>query len=182
MHNHSHTLSPQFPDTARDHVVGRLDAPVQMIEYGDFQCPYCGEAFRALKKSLRELEGQLCFGFRHFPLPQHSFARLAAEAAEAAAGRDLFWQMHDALFEHQRTLSEDEILRLVERLGMDTNQFVQDVKGGVYSARISEDLELGSRGGVDGTPVFFVNGFRLEEAPTAEEIAEIANSLPGSQM
>src|SRR5438046_7506237 len=108
---HASSALSALPMPDRDHIQGPSDAPIKLLEYGDYECPYCGEAHPIVKEIQRRLGDQLCFVFRHFPLTQvHPHAEHAAEAAEAAAGQGKFWQMHDTLFEHQQTLDADHLL------------------------------------------------------------------------
>lgn len=174
MNSHLRQLRPELLDTARDHIQGPEEAPIQIVEYGDFQCPYCAQAFFVLREAKHHLGERIRFGYRHFPLPKHSWAVFAAEAAEFAARDGRFWEMHDALFQHQRTLSEEEILRVMDDLDLDSQRFLHEVERGTFWQRIEEDEELAERAGVDGTPVFFINGRRSEEPPTVDEILATA--------
>jgi protein-disulfide isomerase len=156
------TTSPKnliLPIATRDHLKGSLRAPIQLIEYGDYQCPYCGEAYRAVKNLLRELGPELGFTFRNFPLTSHhAFAQHAAEAAEAAAGQGAFWPMYSTLFENQHALQDDDLFQYARTLGLDADRLLRELRSGVYRARVEEDLSLGQQHGVEGTPTFFVNG------------------------
>jgi len=153
------TLSPPV-DSARDHVRGPTNAAVTLVEYGDFQCPYCGEAYTVVHELLERFGAQLRFVFRHMPLPDlHPRAPFAAEAAEAAAAQERFWEMHDRLFEHQLQLDDDELRAHAEAVGVDdAARFDAELRERVYQARVAGDLESGARSGVPSTPRFFVNG------------------------
>jgi len=151
------------PVSERDHVTGSADAPVTLVEYGDFECPYCGMAYRVVKSAQAELGKQLRFVFRNFPLAEaHPHARLAAEAAEAAAAQRKFWEMHDVLFEHQDALEAEDILGYAKSLELDMEQFARDLKAATYAKRVREDFRSGVKSGVNGTPTFFINGSRYE--------------------
>jgi protein-disulfide isomerase len=148
---------------ANDHAVGPDDAPVTLVEYGDYECPYCGMAYLVVKSAQRELGKQLRFVFRNFPLAEaHPHARLAAQAAEAAAAHGKFWEMHDLLFEHQGALEADDIIGYAKSLGLDTAQFARDLEDSKHAKRVRDDFRSGVRSGVNGTPTFFINGSRYE--------------------
>jgi NhaA family Na+:H+ antiporter len=169
------TLSPQV-DPARDHVRGGADAAVTLVEYGDFQCPYCGEAYPVVNELLERFGDQLRFVFRHMPLADlHPRAPFAADAAEAAGAQGRFWEMHDRLFEHQRELSDEELRAHAEAVGVDDSaRFDAELRDGIHSARVEEDFESGSRSGVPSTPRFFVNGvIHLGSASYAELLEAI---------
>jgi len=151
------------PVSERDHSVGPADAPVTLVEYGDFECPYCGMAYAVVKSAQRELGEQLRFVFRNFPLAEaHPHARLAAQAAEAAAVQGKFWEMHDTLFQHQDALEADDLTGYAKSLGLDMAQFARDLQDPKYAKRVREDFRSGVRSGVNGTPTFFINGSRFE--------------------
>jgi len=157
----SGTLIP--PVSARDHIQGRADAPVTLVEYGDYQCPYCGEAHRVIKRLQKALGKQLRFVFRNFPLTQaHPYAMIAAAAAEAAGLQGKFWQMHDWIFEHQADLEPDTLSPWAEKVGLDLTEFGKAIKQGGVTKQIKEDVESGESSGVDGTPCFFINGMRSD--------------------
>jgi len=149
------------PVSDRDHILGRITAPVTLVEYGDYECPYCGQAHHGVKQ-LRQLLGhQLCFVFRHFPLTTvHPHAQHAAEAAEAAGAQGKFWEMHYVLFEHQHALDPDDLVRYAAALDLDLSQFTSELARHVYAPRVREDFMSGVRSGVNGTPSFFINGVR----------------------
>ena len=149
-----------------DHATGPADAPVTLVEYGDFECPYCGMAFPIVKAAQRKLGDRLRFVYRHFPLAEaHPHARHAAQAAEAAAeqgGEQAFWAMHDALFENQHALDDASLARMAARLGLDADRLAADLAAGTYAARVRQDFRNGVRSGVNGTPTFFINGRRFD--------------------
>ncbi|HXN75928.1 MAG TPA: DsbA family protein [Gemmatimonadaceae bacterium] len=151
------------PVSARDHIAGPDDAPVTLVEYGDYECPYCGMASPVVKAAQRELGGQLRFVFRNFPLAEaHPHARMAAQAAEAAAAEGRFWEMHDMLFEHQDALEAQDLVGYAKSIGLDVQQFTRELKAGTYEKRVRDDFRSGVRSGVNGTPTFFVNGARYD--------------------
>jgi protein-disulfide isomerase len=158
------------PVSTRDHIAGPDDAPVTLVEYGDFECPYCGMAYPVVNRAQRELGEQLRVVFRHFPLAEaHPHARVAAQAAEAAAAQGQFWEMHDMLFEHQDALEPEDLVSYAESLGLDTARFASELEAGMYEKRVREDFRSGVRSGVNGTPTFFVNGERYDGSWTNEE-------------
>ena len=151
----------------RDHFQGPIDAPITLVEYGDYQCPYCGQAFPMVKAIQEQLGDRLCFAFRNFPLTNmHPFAQHAAEAAEAAGAQGKFWEMHDTLFENQDALDEEALARHAAALGLDARQLIGEVISGKYLRRVREDFRAGARSGVNGTPTLFVNGLRYDGTPS----------------
>jgi protein-disulfide isomerase len=149
--------------SSRDHVQGPADAPVTLVEYGDYECPHCGRAYPIVKAVERRLGPRLRFVFRNFPLTtSHPHAEHAAEAAEAAAAQGRFWEMHDILFQHQGALDDESLARYAESLGLDRARFERELASGAYEARVREDFASGVRSGVNGTPTFFIDGRRYE--------------------
>ena len=147
-------------DPERDHVRGPLDAPVTVVEYGDFECPYCGRAEPAVRELLRDF-ADVRYVWRHLPLNDvHPRAQLAAEASEAAAEQGAFWEMHDLLFDHQDALEPDDLVGYAEQLGLDVERFMDDLRGRAGAARVADDIDSADLSGVSGTPTFFVNGRR----------------------
>jgi protein-disulfide isomerase len=160
-------LSP--PVSERDHTSGPASAPVTLVEYGDYECPYCGQAYPIVKAAQRKLGKRLRFVFRNFPLSEaHPHARHAAEAAEAAADQGKFWEMHDALFENQNALEDDQLVATARRLRLDAERIAEALEAGTYAQRVREDFRSGVRSGVNGTPTFFINGRRYD-GPWADE-------------
>jgi protein-disulfide isomerase len=134
-----------------------------LVEYGDYQCPYCGAAYPVVKSLQKALGKKLCFAFRNFPLTQaHPYAMVAAEAAEAAALQGKFWEMHDFIYEHQDDLEPDALPAWAERIRLDLKEFGIAIRQGVVTKRIKEDRASGIRSGVNGTPCFFINGIRYD--------------------
>ena len=169
----------QIPVTIeRDHIEGPANAPLTLVEYGDYQCPYCGAAYPEVKKVQRELGVKLRFVFRNFPITSsHEFAEHAAEIAEAAGAQGKFWEMHDFLYEHQDLLGDDNsIFAYAKKLGLDVQRLSQEVINSTYLNRIKEDFNGGIRSGVNGTPTFYINGTRYNGPPTAKELSETLRS------
>jgi protein-disulfide isomerase len=155
----------------RDHVRGPSRAPVTLVEYGDFECPYCGQAEGVIRELLEDFD-DLEYVWRHLPLADvHPHAQLAAEAAEAAAVQDAFWPMHDLLFEHQDALTEDALVGYAEQLGLDTERFATDLRKHAYAGRVAEDVDGADLSAVSGTPTFFVNGRRHHGAYDVEALS-----------
>ncbi|HEY1951178.1 MAG TPA: DsbA family protein [Gemmatimonadaceae bacterium] len=164
----SSQLTP--PVQAGDHISGPDDAPVTLVEYGDYECPYCGMAYSIVKQAQETLGNHLRFVFRNFPLAEaHPHARLAAQAAEAAGAQGKFWEMHDTLFEHQDALEPEDILGYARELGLDVARFTQELESGSHTKKVRDDFRSGVRSGVNGTPTFFVNGARYEGSWANEE-------------
>jgi protein-disulfide isomerase len=154
------------PVSDRDHVEGPADAPLTLVEYGDYQCPFCGAAYPVVKRLQKTLGKKLRFVFRNFPLTQsHPYALIAAEAAEAAALQGKFWEMHDLLFEQQTFLDPEMIPLWANRIGLNLEKFKNDVRRDVVETRIKEDRQSGIRSGINGTPTFYINGTRYDDSP-----------------
>lgn len=147
------------PLTEEDHVQGPPDAPATLLEYGDFQCPYCGAAYPIVKKVQEYFGDDLRFAFRHFPLVNvHPFAEPAAETAEWAGSHGRFWEMHDLLFENQQRLSPQLFFVLADQLDLDPDELATALEEGRFQNRVRRDLYSGLESGVHGTPTFFING------------------------
>jgi protein-disulfide isomerase len=156
-----------LPVGERDHSEGPANAAVVLVEYGDFQCPYCGAAYPIVKRVQKELGARLRFVFRNFPITNaHAHAAWAAEFAEAAGSQGPYWPIHDFLFEHQDVLGDPALfLREAKRLGVDEKRLDRDLADHKFQARVEEDYMSGIRSGVNGTPTFFVNGARYDGYP-----------------
>jgi protein-disulfide isomerase len=149
------------PVGARDHVRGSPEAPVTLVEYGDFQCPHCAAAYPVVKELHRQLGARLRIVFRHFPLTNvHPFAQAAAEAAEWAEAQGAFWAFHDALYEQQASLSGAHLLRLATELGLDRHALAQALEQHTFLPRVKQDFLAAIAAGVKGTPAFFIDGVR----------------------
>jgi protein-disulfide isomerase len=145
----------------RDHIQGPADASVTLVEYGDYECPYCGEAYQIVKAIQKRLGKQLLYVFRHFPLTNaHPHAGPAAETAEAAGAQGMFWEMHYTLYEHQDALEDEDLAGYASELGLDMARFGDDIAEHRHAERVREDFTSGVRSGVNGTPSFFINGIR----------------------
>lgn len=153
----------RVPVSADDHTLGPGDAPVTVVEYGDYECPYCAAAYPVVSELLSEFDGRVRFVFRNFPLVElHPDAMNAATLAEFAADAGRFWQAHRLLFEHQGELGLDLYLRICDALGLSAEDFERALRDDRYADRIGADEEGGIRSGVNGTPTFFVDGRRVE--------------------
>ncbi|MPS64399.1 thioredoxin domain-containing protein [Chryseobacterium sp.] len=151
------SLKPSVSTT--DHAQGNDNADLVIVEYGDYQCPYCGAAYPVLKELMKEFGSQVKFVFRNFPLSEmHQYARPAAIAAEAANLQGKFWEMHDAIYENQGSLNELFLFELAEKIGLNISQFKADIRKAELEDKVDSDFESGIMSGVNGTPSFFVNG------------------------
>lgn len=153
------------PVSVNDHIAGSEYAPVELVEYGDYQCPYCGQAYPIVKQIQEELGDELKFVFRNFPLAElHPQAKMAAVAAEAAARQGKFWSMHDIIFENQHNLLDTDLVRYAKTLGLDLAKFKDDINDPALMDKVESDFESGVRSGVNGTPTFFINGHKYNES------------------
>lgn len=149
------------PVSRRDHIQGPTNAPLTLLEYGDYECPFCGRAHWVVKKIQARLGERLRFVFRNFPLTNvHPHAEHAAEAAEAAGAQGRFWDMHDVLYENQNALEDEDLAEYAAALDLDVPRLIGEVETGAHARRIREDFLSGVRSGVNGTPTFFVNNLR----------------------
>ena len=165
------TVKLTLPVAQRDHIQGLDTAPVTLVEYGDYECPYCGQAYPIIKQVQKNLGSKLRFIFRNFPITQiHPHAQHAAEAAEAAAAQNKFWEMHDYLYEHQQALDDNQLEKYASRLGLDITQFNHDMASHAYAQRVREDFLSGVRSGVNGTPTFYINGIRYNGSCNLETL------------
>ena len=162
---------------SRDHIQGPDTAPATLVEYGDYECPYCGQAYIIIKQIQQLLGKNLRFVFRNFPLNEiHPHAEHAAEAAEAAGAQDKFWQMHDYLFEHQEVLDDRHLLEYAKRVGLDIKRFEKEISRHIFAPVINDSLRNGIKSGVEGTPTFFLNGVRYEDSWDLETLLETIRS------
>ena len=149
------------PVNDRDHAVGPKDASVTLVEYGDYECPYCGMAYPIVESVRRHMGDNLRFVYRHFPLTQiHPHAQHAAEIAEPAGEQGKFWQMHDTLFRNQHALDDEDLILYAARLGIQSEWAVNALRTRAFAPRVREHFMSGVRSGVNGTPTFFINGVR----------------------
>lgn len=164
------SLKPAVSNT--DHAQGNLNADLVIVEYGDYQCPYCGAAYPVLKELISQFGSQIKFVFRNFPLSEmHEYARAAALAAEAAALQNKFWEMHDAVYENQRNLNEHLLMELAVELKLNIPQFKSDLESAQLKDKIDEDFASGIVSGVNGTPSFYVNGKKFDGS--AEDLFQL---------
>ena len=155
-----------------DHVDGPADAPLELVMYGDFQCPYCAAAQSIIRRVRDRLDGRLRFAFRHMPLPVHPDAENAAQAAEAAAAQGAFWAMHDELYAGRGRLSVDDLAAHASAIGLDGERVRREIAEGVYAERVARDDHSARATGITGTPAFFVNGVLHEGAFDAGSLVE----------
>ncbi|HEU5063616.1 MAG TPA: thioredoxin domain-containing protein [Solirubrobacterales bacterium] len=173
-------LSPPLEDL--DHVRGEPGAPLELVMFGDFQCPFCLGAQSILRRVRERLEGRLRFGFRHLPIPErHPLAPLAAEASEAAAAQGKFWEYHDALFAAQPKLSRETMLAVGRDLGLDAERMATEVDSGAHRDRVARDVASAAASGATGTPTFYVNGERFFGAYDASSLVEALEAGGESQ-
>ncbi len=167
-------MQPLLELSPRDHRLG--NGVRTLVEYGDFECEDCGAAFPILERVQRLMSDELSLVFRHFPLESHAHAMLAAEAAEAAAAQDRFWEMHHLLYDRQTELERVDLVRYARELGLDVARFEREIDAHVHLARIAEDVASGKALGVRGTPALFVNGALHREQVTVPLLMEALRS------
>ena len=159
----AHGPALTLPVGARDHVQGPADAPVTLVEYGDYECEHCGRAHPIVQSIQKRLGRRLRFVYRHFPLSAgHPHAEIAGEAAEAAGAQGKFWEMHDTLFDNQDALEPRDLIAYATAVGVDLVRFAAELESHVHAARVREDFMSGVKSGVNGTPTFFLNGARFD--------------------
>lgn len=170
-----------LPVGPRDHATRPEDAPLTLVEYGDFQCPHCGKAYPIVKAVQRKLGPQLRLVYRHFPLTRiHPDAEHAAEAAEAAGAQRAFWPMHDRLFERQFALDDDSLIEYARELGLDAERIRGELDAGTHANRVREDFMSGVKSGVNGTPTFFINGVRYDGRWDVEPLLAALAGVPST--
>jgi protein-disulfide isomerase len=169
-----------MPVGERDHAQGPPEAPVTLVEYGDYECPFCGQAAPIIQNVRKHFGLRLRFVYRNFPLSEiHPHATPAALTAEAAALHGKFWEMHDLLFRHQDRITDADLAKYVAELGIEPEVFVQDVQSEAIGQRVQEDFMSGVRSGVNGTPTFFLNGSRFDGSwYYADLVAAIDAAMP----
>jgi protein-disulfide isomerase len=166
------------PVSGRDHLEGASDAPVVLVEYGDYECPDCLNAWPIVKELREKVGDRLAFSFRHFPQASiHPHASAAAQAAEAAASQGKFWEMHDLLFRNQKRLADLDITHLALQLGLEVYKFQADLERPSFVQRIREDVASGTESGVKGTPTFFLNGCRYRGRADLAGMLEAVNAF-----
>jgi protein-disulfide isomerase len=160
------------------HIQGRTSAPVTLIEYGDYECPYCGQAYPIIKEVQKQLGNKLRFVFRNFPLTEiHPHAEHAAEAAEAAAGQNRFWEMHDYIYEHQQASDDKHLEKYADNLGLNLAKFNNEMSSHFHAGRVREDFLSGVRSGVNGTPTFYINAIRYNDSWDLETLSKALRSV-----
>jgi protein-disulfide isomerase len=171
----SRLRSATSPD---DHIQGNQTAPIELVEYGDYQCPHCGHAYPIIKNIQKKMGNKLKFVYRNFPLAEiHPDAVNAALASEAAGLQTKFWEMHDHLFEHQNRLNDLSLIKYAEQLDLDIEQFNIDRKSEALIQKVEADFESGVRSGVNGTPSFFINGEKYNGDWEEDEFLDYLQSL-----
>lgn len=161
------------PPTESDHHIGSLNAAVQIVEYGDYECPHCGVAAPIFEQLLKEYGDNICFIFRHFPLINlHANAGVAAVAAEAADQQGKFWEFHHALYANQYDLSSESILSIARDSGLDLRVFTNDWERDDLLDRVHRDIETGNKNGISGTPAIFMNGILFQGILSYDEIRD----------
>lgn len=161
-----------------DHIEGNIDAPITLVEYGDYQCPHCGRAYPIVKRIQAEMGDRMRFVFRDFPLEKaHPQALMAAVASEAAGRQGKFWEMHDMLFEHQKRLHHTGLVEHATALGLDIDRFEQDMNDEALAIRVKEEFYSGMRSGVNATPTFFINDEKFEGDWEGGELREFLRGM-----
>ena len=165
------------PVSHRDHIQGKNTSPLTFVEYGDYECPYCGQAYPIIKEVQKHFGPKLRFVFRNFPVSQiHPHAQQAAEAAESAAAQIKFWEMHDYLYEHQQALDHKHLEKYASELELDLPKFKNDMMKHTYADRVRQDFISGVRSGVNGTPTFYINEIRYNGSWDLETLLETLGS------
>jgi protein-disulfide isomerase len=165
----------------RDHIQGPANASVTLLEYGDYECPYCGAAYPIIKAVQARMDQRLRFVYRNFPITtSHPHAQQAAESAEAAATQGRFWEMHDVLFENQKRLRDQDLRSYAEALALDLERFERELAEHVHAGRVHEDFMSGVRSGVNGTPTFYINGVRHDDSYETETLLSALETAAAS--
>jgi protein-disulfide isomerase len=173
----------QPPVTDDDHFLGSGQAMAELVEYGDYECPFCGRAHGVVRTLYEQLGSQLRFAFRHFPITSaHPHALLAAEAAEAAGVQGRFWEMHDMLYTHQRELQIPDLLDYAAQVGLDLDRFTDELRLHRYRERVRADQRSGMLSGVQGTPTFFINGRRHDGGYDFESLYSAIAAASGAEL
>jgi protein-disulfide isomerase len=158
---------------SNDHLFGNPAATLELVEYGDYECPHCGHAYPIVKNILERLGPDIKFVFRNFPLTTiHPHAFMAAIAAEAAGLQGKYWEMHDIIFEHQQILAIENLLLFAGRIGLDIGRFQKDIQQKTLSEKVEKDMDSGFRSGVNGTPTFFINGRKFDGDWTGDNLLQ----------
>jgi protein-disulfide isomerase len=164
--------------SAIDHLWGNKDALIELVEYGDFQCPHCGRAFPIIKRLKETMKDAIKFVFRNFPISKiHPQAKPASVAAEAAALQNRFWEMHDIIFENQKKLNNNSLLEYAAAIGLELIKFNEDIHRENLLEKVEKDFMSGLRSGVNATPTFFINGIRYEGSWEGNRLFEYLQGL-----
>ncbi len=180
-------IDPKALIRTHSRMTGKIDSTVTLVEFGDYQCPACGAAHPVIKQLLKDYEGKsINFVFRNFPLPMHGNAFLAAEAAESAGKQNKFWEMHDKLYENQNqwaesTTAKDIFISYAGDIGLNTDQFTQDLNRRSFQDIINKDMEDGNKLGVDATPTFYLNGEKWTKGYKLDEFKKAIDGLLSKQ-
>lgn len=173
-------MSLKPPVSDQDHMQGNPRAVVELVEYGDYQCPHCGKAYPLIKAMQLKFGDDLKFVFRNFPLSEiHPQAQMAAVAAEAAGRQGRFWEMHDIIFENQADLRTSSLIEYARAIGLDTDQFKADIDDETFLKKVEADFESGVRSGVNGTPSFFINGDKYNQYWDEDQLSDDIKSKIG---
>ena len=168
----------RVPVSTADHSQGSADAPLVLVEYGDYECPFCKEAHSVTQRLQKTLDKDLRFVFRNFPLTTaHPHALTAAKAAEAAGLQGKFWEMHDLLYENQTRLDAESLLEYAASLRLNVPRVAQDMRSSTVETKIEQDFYGGTRSGVNGTPNFFINGYRYEGDWSFEALLKVLTAI-----
>lgn len=163
---------------SKDHIQGNAAAQIELVEYGDYQCPHCGHAYPIIKAIQEKLGDNVKFIFRNFPLQEmHPNAVNAAVATEAASMQGKFWEMHDIIFENQHHLGDNHIKAYAEKIGLDVPKFENDFTEEALLQKVEEDFESGIRSGVNGTPCFFINGIKYQGSWEEDELLDVLDNM-----
>jgi protein-disulfide isomerase len=166
------------PVSDRDHSLGPPQAPVTLVEYGDFECPHCAAAYPVIRGLLESLGSRVRFVWRHYPITvSHDHAQKAAEASEAAANQGKFWEMHDLLFQNQDALDGESLIGYARSLNLDVERFRRELADNVHTERVYEDLVSGQNSGVHWTPTFFLNGARHGSARDLDGLVQLVTTM-----
>lgn len=168
----------KIPVSSLDHIQGNPDAPLTLVEYGDYECPYCGMAYPIVKRLQKHFGDRLRFVFRNFPLiDNHPHAGIAAMSAEFADSKGKFWEMHDVLYENQRSLELSDIMNYAKTLNLSTHELKISIESEVYAQKIQNDFMGGVKSGVNGTPTFFINEKRFNDSYEYENLLSALNDV-----
>jgi len=171
-HDEESELIPPVSE-GRDHILGDNRAAIELVEFGDYECPHCAAVHPVIQQLQAEASDELCFVYRHFPLVEiHRLAQTAAEAAEAAAGQGRFWDLHDKLYENSPALDLPQLIQYAREIGLEVNRFRDEVRTHVYLPRVQIGIESGLETGVHGTPTFFINGVQYRGSYDLETMLE----------